>query len=466
VLINPQTKSFPLPSLQGGCTTMNPKHQTFLLEYYRTGDKAAAYRKAYPAIKDTALNSSVNRLLTRTDIAAAIHEQEQTKRKDIEAEIAERYTAEIIGIYEAQAYLSQIIRGELKREKWVKKKDHWETITVTPSISETLRALNTFFRLKDKVPPLKGAEGDVHPRREKNNNIESPLQAAEAVLPPEPIRTAPHPFGNIYPKTYPGPYYDPGDPNTKEKIQQIQNQSRHSDSESMRKEESPEPMQSAQLQQQLSTTNNNKMEVPPSKGADGDIHSRSTNNNPQQPATSPPFRGGVSNEERRGGATQQEQSQMEVPPSNGAEGNIHPRSTTNNNLQQPATSPPFRGGVSNEERRGGATQHGQDSTSSTLGGVREGSWHQQLYDKRKAWRIKLEQLRKEGWETASELLNEVHDVFINNQHSGTYKMLKQFEKAVQSRNLPVEEREKITQETGWEYHPEHPHVMRRKKRNL
>jgi hypothetical protein len=394
---------------------MNTHHQTFLLEYFRTGDKKQAYRKAYPNTKENCIANSVNRLLTRADIAAAIQEQEQTSRKAIEAEIAERYKAEIISIYEAQATLSQIIRGELKREKWVKKKDHWETIQITPTISETLRALNTFFRLNDKVPPLKRAEGNVHSRRE-NNNTGFPLQAAEVILPPEPVRTEPHPFGNIYPASYPGPYYDPADPNTKEKMQQIQNQSRHSDSESIRKEESPEPMQSTQSQQQLSTTNNNKMEVPPSKGAEGDVHSRSTTNNNPQQETSPPFRGWVSNEERRGGATQQEQAQ--VPPA---------------------------------------------ESRSLLGG---GGAIPSYAAKQRAWRIKLEQLRKEGWETANELLNEVHDVFINNQHSGTYKMLKQFEKAVQSRNLPVEEREKITQETGWEYHPEHPHVMRRRKRNL
>jgi hypothetical protein len=385
---------------------MNTYHQTFLLEYFRTGDKKQAYRKAYPNAKENCITNSVNRLLTRADIAAAIHEQEQTKRKDIEAEIAERYKAEIIDIYEAQATLIQ----------------------VTPTISETLRALNTFFRLNDKVPPLKGAEEDVHPRREKNNNTKFPLQVAEGVLPPEPVRTYPHPFGNIYPKTYPGPYYDPGDPNTKEKMQHITTSVITSDNEA--------------ISQQPITT--------------------------QQPATSPPFRGGVP--AGRGGATQQKQSQMEVPPSKGAEGDVHSRSTTNNNLQQPATTPPFRGGVSNEERRGGDTQQEPTTHNNPQQNKLPPSGSRTATPsyaaKQRAWRIKLEQLRKEGWETANELLNEVHDVFINNQHSGTYKTLKQFEKAVQSRNLPVEEREKITQETGWEYHPEHPHVMRRKKRNL
>ncbi len=82
-----------------------------------------------------------------------------------------------------------------------------------------------------------------------------------------------------------------------------------------------------------------------------------------------------------------------------------------------------------------------------------------------AWRNKLAQLRKEGWETADELFSEVYNNYITNQHSGTYRWLKQFEKAVQSRRLPPGEREKITLETGWEYHPEHSHVMRRRKRN-
>src|SRR5690242_8037203 len=107
---------------------MNTKHQTFLLEYYRTGDKKQAYRKAYPQAKENCITNSVNRLLARQDIAEAIREQETKHHQDLEAEIAEHYKNKIIGIYEAQAYLSQIIRGELKREKWVKKKDHWETI--------------------------------------------------------------------------------------------------------------------------------------------------------------------------------------------------------------------------------------------------------------------------------------------------------------------------------------------------
>ena len=389
---------------------MNPKHQTFLLEYYRTGNKTAAYRKAYPDIKDTALNSSVNRLMARADIAEAIQQHQTRVKEQVETEIAERYKAALISHYEALALLSNIIKGQHTRPKYVKDKDgQWITIDVSPTTSEVLRALNIYLRVTRQeqqtatTAPNKAATNTPPPKEKQTQSPRrSPeeFREAEVLLPPEPEKTAPHPYGNIYPANYPGPYYDPNDPNTKDKLQNLKltdapvttntastnnNQGRHSE----RREEPPEPMQSAQSGPPLSTTNNN---------------------NAQQTTIAPVIAG---------------ESKAIPPP-------------------QKQTTP------------GNKPQQKTDSLK---------EYYRQKFEKQKQWKAKLEQMRKEGWETADELLNEVHDVYINNQHSGTYKMFKQFEKAVQSRHLPPEEREKVTQETGWEYHPEHPHVMRRRRRN-
>jgi hypothetical protein len=64
-------------------------------------------------------------------------------------------------------------------------------------------------------------------------------------------------------------------------------------------------------------------------------------------------------------------------------------------------------------------------------------------------------------ETIEDAFYMVNDVYLRNQHSGTIKMMKLFEKAKNARNYPPHLRLPIEKETGWTFHPKYPNMMRR-----
>jgi hypothetical protein len=72
-----------------------------------------------------------------------------------------------------------------------------------------------------------------------------------------------------------------------------------------------------------------------------------------------------------------------------------------------------------------------------------------------------EHMHKQGWLTIEETFYHVHDIYIRKTHSGTYKMLKEFEKAKNARNYPLQQRTTIEKETGWTFHPQYPGWMKR-----
>ena len=377
---------------------MNPNHQKFINEYLTSGDKTAAYRKAYPKAKESSITNAVNRLMQREDVSSIINKTEERAFKKAEAALEKRIQSNLLDLCEAQQLLTQIARGQHTVQKPVKENGEWTTINAKPTHNSILRAINAYFRLSAGKAPSNSPQGGG---QEQPGTIPPPWGEQEGASASAP----PHPFGNIYPANYPGPYYDPGDPNTKEKLQNLRfdrltdfpvtttttpvqltagnnnNQSRHSDSECFRKEESPESMQLAQPGQQSSTTT--------------PVPLIAVNNNAPSPL-------------------------------GGAGGGLNPE-----NQQQKTTNSP------------------QKSTT------RFSPYVEQM--------LLRDRLRKEGWQTVEEAGNEVYETFIRNQCSQNYKLLKQFEKLRAARNLPPEERGLIEKETGWTYHPQHSFMLKRKR---
>jgi phage terminase small subunit len=423
---------------------MNPQQQTFVSEMLRHGDKQQAYRTAYPGTQsDKTIESAVNRLLKHPEVKQAIDEPTNRIRAEAEAELKQRLQAELVDLYETQKTLSQIIRGQYTTERQVRIKGGFETIDVKPTVGQVLTALNTWFRLNGYIgqpATLKRASGEARTKTQQSTTSSDmdtgywhqtetelvnkfPLQGAEGV---------PHPFGNIYPPEYPGPYYDPTDPNTKEKLQKLQ-------------------------------TKNSTESSPPSEGgvarragvvATQHEHENTTNHN-NQTESSPPSEGGVA---RRAGvvATQQ----------------VPENTTIHNN--QTESSPPSEGGVA---RRAGvvATQHEPENTTPVPliatthnnlcpPGLRSNltlckNWKQLSP---KTQQILLhDHLRKQGWLTPEDAANLVNDIHLRHQHRGTYKMLQQLQQARSARNLPPIQREPIEKETGWTFHPQYPYMMKR-----
>ena len=365
---------------------MNPQQQTFVNEMLRHGDKQKAYRTAYPKAKSgKAVESAVNRLLKQEEIKAAIEGPVQRIRAEVEAELRQRMQAELVDLYETQKILSSIIRGQYTTQRQVRVKGGFETIDVTPTAGQVLTALNTWYRLNGYITTAKSQQNTTHPPRHAATPQppgEDPAERwkqTEAELtkkfPARGAEGAPHPFGDIYPPHYPGPYYDPGDPNTREQLQSISTQT-------------------------------------------------------AAPAAEPA-----------------------PPPAEITPGKHNTAPAGGGKAPQPAATPAQAG----QSTAPAAPEPPPGESPNTVAAAHTA--HSPMVRKL----LLRDELKKQGWLPLEEAQNLVTETYLADQHSGTYKMLKQFEKARSTRHYPPAQRAPIEQETGWVRHPQYADMLKRSR---
>jgi phage terminase small subunit len=200
---------------------MNATQLKFVNAHLALGDKIAAYKLAYPKTKsEKAIRSAANRLMQHPEVKEAIEGPLNRIRAEAEEDLKKRFEGELLTFYEAQLELTKITNGTRTTEKWVKDKNGWTKLEVKPTISNVVSALNTFFRLNGHFPQKKlTAELKQEQKEAERQQLLEHNAAILAKLPRFPENPKyPHPYGDIYPPGYRGPFYDPADPNTREQF--------------------------------------------------------------------------------------------------------------------------------------------------------------------------------------------------------------------------------------------------------
>ncbi len=132
---------------------MNPCHQLFITQMLLHGDKARAYKAAYPAAKEErSILSAANRLLSRPEISDAINGARNRIRTEAEQELKEQLKTEMLSVERAKELLTEIAEGRLLTEKQVRQKDgSYETMMVAPTLGERMRAITIYLRMTGQL---------------------------------------------------------------------------------------------------------------------------------------------------------------------------------------------------------------------------------------------------------------------------------------------------------------------------
>jgi phage terminase small subunit len=119
----------------------NPAHAAFVAEMIATGNRRIAYQKAYPDTSNNSARSAACRLLTRPEVANAIHKGLLAIKHQAIQAVKEHYEGRLSDIEEKRAVLAQIIRGELTGERETSKKGETQTVKVKADPKDRMRAI-------------------------------------------------------------------------------------------------------------------------------------------------------------------------------------------------------------------------------------------------------------------------------------------------------------------------------------
>ncbi|MCB9046542.1 MAG: hypothetical protein H6550_10455 [Chitinophagales bacterium] len=133
---------------------MKIEHELFAHHYILTGDKEAAYRKAYPKASGEALKIAARKLINRPEVRDYITQQLTAVRR----EAADRYQEEQQQQMEAEKAtmllkrkkLCDIIEGRAKQKKYFKFKDRIEVIEVDYTPFEVMRAIELDTKIENE----------------------------------------------------------------------------------------------------------------------------------------------------------------------------------------------------------------------------------------------------------------------------------------------------------------------------
>ncbi|WP_276134209.1 hypothetical protein [Polluticoccus soli] len=146
---------------------MNANQKTFLREYLVTGDKMAAYRKAYPKAKESSIKSAVNRLMRDNPaIAQAVREKDQQLDQKAEEQVLEQKKRKHLAKYQLRELFANVIDGSELTEKIYRTRDGFERQMARPTVSQKIAAANACIRMEGWGRPQPRA-------RQKKEEIEA-----------------------------------------------------------------------------------------------------------------------------------------------------------------------------------------------------------------------------------------------------------------------------------------------------
>lgn len=146
--------------------TDNPQHRAFIETYLRTGDKRAAYKTAYPEVKDgDSLRVSSNRLYRQLQpqIEALENKAREIAVSEMMQEAAGRIKKEICSMQQRREVLAELILGQRKVKRHIRLKDSIVEVEDDVNPYSIIRAID----LDSKLAANKYKEKDVVPKEVK-----------------------------------------------------------------------------------------------------------------------------------------------------------------------------------------------------------------------------------------------------------------------------------------------------------
>ena len=142
----------------------NPRHEKFIEEMIRHGDRQRAYKAAYPASRTKYTRSAACRLANLPYIRQRIEEERERLRHEAEEKLVEEHYARMLAIAKKRILLARIISGELTFEKTFKTKDGIETKHLPATLAEIFRAIDLDNKLARELPapPPEKIEYDIY----------------------------------------------------------------------------------------------------------------------------------------------------------------------------------------------------------------------------------------------------------------------------------------------------------------
>lgn len=133
---------------------MKIEHEMFAHHYILTGDKEAAYKKAYPQASCQALKIAARRLINHPDvrqyISARLETEQQKAVQHYHEEEQRRIEEEQATLLLKRKVLCDMIRGTHKQQRHYKLKDHIETIEDELAPTAVLRAIELDTKLANE----------------------------------------------------------------------------------------------------------------------------------------------------------------------------------------------------------------------------------------------------------------------------------------------------------------------------
>ena len=123
---------------------MNDSQKIFVAEYLRHNDKKKAYRTAYPNAKESSLTNAANRLLKHPEVAAKVAKKHANAMRRADRKLEFEY----MDILEAKRALTLTVRGELEMEKAWHTKDGLDRHMIKPTHNNILSAIEKYAKME------------------------------------------------------------------------------------------------------------------------------------------------------------------------------------------------------------------------------------------------------------------------------------------------------------------------------
>ena len=492
---------------------MNVQHETFVREYVRTCDKTGSYLKAFPNAKETSAKTLANRLLqNHPELQNEIDERLLKLRREAETETKEQMKEEILTLHRAKVLLTQTAEGTRTSEKMWRTARGYETQDIKPNHAQMLSAIRTFAQMegwyvrsagagseraekteeekikdlwnsKEKVTFKVNIDGipmdewgklhrgetdayfdkedgtakywpvddcmhidrvmDIQKRREKRKDAEREARMTPELIREEklaikewetrPVDEEGYEVCNKVIERIRNDYIETKKPELLTALQAVQKMCglrflhhRHRYEAENTAGWEFHPLNTKLIRekitskpQQLTTTfqsPNPSVQISKEGAPESELMSVPLDQNPSEGVTAPTHQTSL-----RGGTTKQ--------PSHAPDGNTHDKSVAGLDCFVPH----------------------KDASGVSSGGEKERS-------------EAVKRVDYTGWFPIKDLVREMWDKYIWNQHSGTYRAYNNILKMRRSIQLDPHLRQKIEDETGWQYHPQDPRYSRRLRR--
>jgi hypothetical protein len=129
----------------------NPRHEKFIEEMIQHGDRARAYKAAYPNIAKYS-RSAAHRLANNAYIKQRIEEGRIALQREVQEKLVEEHYANLLAIAKKRVLLGKVINGEILFEKTFKTKDGIETKHLPATLTEIFRAIELDNKLAKELP--------------------------------------------------------------------------------------------------------------------------------------------------------------------------------------------------------------------------------------------------------------------------------------------------------------------------